>query len=154
MFFLLLQHFRSLHKKNKICLNFYCLTWQKLGDLLWKHMTGYAGSRDYTGTLSQEFCAGCEQIEVISNPHRILTRGSECVLQWDMFGIYCGVSTLFRDPAYSVIFCGKRQGCGSGTTGVESIGTHLTFLREVCFSSVNFLFKKKAVQCLTPPPRA
>ena len=66
--------------------------------LYFEYMTGYAGSRVYVGTppspwrtshisvypnekqtptLSQEFCAGCGQFEVISNPHRTLARGSE-----------------------------------------------------------------------------
>ena len=54
------------------------------------HMTGYAGSQDYVGTpqtptLSQEFCVGCEQFEVISKPCRVLARGSESVFQWDVW---------------------------------------------------------------------
>ena len=70
------------------------------------HMTGYAGSWDYvvtpqsplrtshisvypikkqTLTLSQEFCAGYEQFEVISNSLRVLARGLESVFQRDLW---------------------------------------------------------------------
>ena len=46
------------------------------------HISTYLTEKQ-TPTLSQEFCMGREQFEVISNSHIILARGSESIFQWD-----------------------------------------------------------------------
>ena len=96
-------------------------------------MTGYAGFRDYVGTpristhptekqittLSQEFCAGYVLLQIVRNPHRILARESESVIQWDVWiGVGSSAETAGsllnpetrRTPSYeklmSLVECG------------------------------------------------